>query len=129
MSENFKKFLEIVSKDEALKQKVLAFKDMEKEDTIRAAIALAKELGIELTEADFSEKEANNELTDDELDAVAGGNVCGCPLVGSGGGTDSRDGRTYACSCIGKGQGGDGREDDLNCSCTAVGTGTDYGIH
>ena len=37
-------------------------------------MSLAKEVGIELTEADFAVKETNNELADDELDAVVGGN-------------------------------------------------------
>ena len=124
MSENFKKFLEIVSKDEALKQKALAFNDMEKGDAIRAVIALAKEVGIELTEADFSEKEANNELTDDELDSVAGGN-CACAVGGGGGGTDASDGKTYGCACVMYGQGGDGRAKDMNCACAGLGTGND----
>ena len=127
MIDNFKKFLEIVSKDEALKQKALAFNDMEKEDAIRVAIALAKEVGIELTEADFPVKEANNALADDELDAVVGGN-CFCSLAGGGDGTDARDGKTYGCACVGYGQGGDGRASDTNCICVAAGGGNDDGI-
>ena len=53
MNENMKKFLEMISKDETLKQKVLACKDLEKDDVVRSVIALAKEMGIELTEADI----------------------------------------------------------------------------
>ena len=73
MSENLKKFLELVSEDENMKQKVLACNDMEKGDAVRDCIALAKKVGIELTEADFANKEACSELTEDELEAVAGG--------------------------------------------------------
>ena len=56
-----------------MKQKVLACNEMEKEDAIRASIALAKDVGIELTEADFADKEAVRELSENELEAVAGG--------------------------------------------------------
>lgn len=45
-------------------------------------IALAKELGIALTEADF--EKPDGELNDDELDTVAGGKVC-VFVVGGGG--------------------------------------------
>ena len=85
MSENLKKFLELVSKDETLKKKVLDCNEMEKEDAIRASIALAKEVGIELSEADFSVKETGKELLDDEMEAVAGGGSCGCILTGGDG--------------------------------------------
>ncbi|MGN0154815.1 MAG: Nif11-like leader peptide family RiPP precursor [Lachnospiraceae bacterium] len=126
MSENLKKFLEQVSKDETLKQKVLDCNEMEKEDAIRASIALAKEVGIELTEADFAEKEADNELSDDEMDAVAGGGCCGCSFAGGGGGTDEGNGKTYGCACVMYGQGGDGRADDFNCMCIIGGCGHDW---
>ncbi len=83
MSENMKKFLELVSKDETLKQKMQAFKDMEPADAISAGITLAKELGIELTEADFAKEKSAGELSDDELDAVAGGGgTYFCVLLG-----------------------------------------------
>ena len=126
MNENMKKFLEMISKDETLKQKVLACKDLEKDDVVRSVIALAKEMGIELTEADIIvEKEADGELAEEELTAVAGGFGCGCPLVGGGGGTDDRDGHTDGCACVGYGQGGDGRANDTNCVCYVGGCGTD----
>lgn len=76
MTENMKKFLELVSKDEALVAKVNAADK-------NALIALAKELGVELTEADF---EHPNKLSDDELD-VAGGGGTWCILIGGGGNT------------------------------------------
>ena len=134
MNENLKKFLEMISKDETLKQKVLACKDLEKDDEVRSVVALAKEMGIELTEADIIvEKEAEDELSEDELTAVVGGSGCGCPIVGGGGGKDDRDGHTYGCACVGYGQGGDGSVNDTNCVCYVDGCGTDanydmYGI-
>lgn len=127
MSENLKKFLELVSKDEALKQKAMACNDMEKEDAIRVSIALAKEVGIELTEADFAKKEADGELSDDELDAVTGGYTmaCLCEVLGGGGGTDLKDHNTFGCACVIYGQGGDGRATDSNCVCVTQGWGDD----
>ncbi len=125
MSENMKKFLELVSKDETLKQKMQAFKDMEPADAISAGITLAKELGIELTEADFAKEKSGGELSDDELDAVAGGGGCGCAGAGGGGGTDINDGDTYGCACVAYGQGGDGHVDDFNCFCFFGGAGVD----
>lgn len=77
MTENMKKFLELVSKDEALVAKVNAADK-------NALIALAKELGVELTEADF---EHPTELSDDELEVVAGGAGTWCILIGGGGNT------------------------------------------
>lgn len=128
MSENLKKFLELVSKDEALKQKAMACNDMEAADAVRTSIALAKEVGIELTEADFAKKEADGELSDDELDAVTGGGTllaCFCELAGGGGGTDANDHKTFGCACVIYGQGGDGRAEDSNCLCVTTGGGND----
>ena len=128
MNENLKKFLEMISKDETLKQKVLACKDLEKDDVVRSVIAIAKEMGIELTEADIiAEKEAKDELAEDELTAVVGGGGCGCAMVGGGGGTDDDDGNKYGCACVAYGQGGDGRAKDQNCLCALGGCGVDYG--
>ncbi len=126
MSDNMKKFLELVSKDENLKQKLQACNDMEPADAISTSIALAKELGIELGEADFANEKSCGELSDDELDAVAGGGGCGCFAAGGGGGTDENDGNTYGCACVMYGQGGDGRLKDENCVCGFAGMGTDY---
>lgn len=84
MTENMKKFLMEISKDEALTAKVGA---MGREELI----ALAKELGIALTDADL-EKPAVQELGDDELEPVAGGDVsCACVLAGAGYSTNGRE--------------------------------------
>ena len=117
MSDNMKKFLELVSKDESLKKKMMALNDMEPEKAIQAGIALAKELGIELIEADFAKEKSDGGLSDDELDAVAGGGGCGCAVAGGG------DGPGYTCGCFAFGSGG-----DTNCLCPAVGGGTDEGL-
>ena len=69
-----KKLLEIVSGNKELAAKIGG---MAREDII----ALARELGVELTEADFAQK---YELSDDELDAVAGGGRCICSFGGGG---------------------------------------------
>ena len=100
MSENMKKFLELVSKDENLKKKMMELNDMEPEKAVQASIAFAKEHGIELNEDDFAQEASVGELSDEELDAVAGGGGCGCPFVGGG------DGDGYTCGCVGYGQGG-----------------------
>ncbi len=125
MSENMKKFLELVSKDENLKQRMQVCNDMEPEKAIQAGIALAKELGIDLSEADLVKNESGDELNDDELDAVAGGGGCACAAAGGGGGTEI-DGNTYGCACAFYGQGGDAHGHDFNCICFLGGLGEDY---
>ena len=66
MSENLKRFLEAVSKDENLREKAKAFvKNADKEQAIAAAINLAKQLGIELAEADF--EAPKEEISEEEI--------------------------------------------------------------
>ena len=127
MSENLKKFLELLASNKELEAKALACNELGEEKGKEALIALAKENGIELTEADFEKKAepASCELSDDELDAVAGGGGCGCIAGGGGGGTDSNDGNKYGCACVAYGQGGDGRSKDSNCWCVFQGWGAD----
>ena len=127
MSENLKKFLELIASNKELEAKALACNELGEEKGRLALIELAKENGIELAEADFAKKAApaSGELSDDELDAVAGGGGCACLAGGGGGGTDSNDGKKYGCACVVYGQGGDGRASDMNCICPAFGTGFD----
>ncbi len=108
MTENTKKFLEAVSKNDELAAKIGT---MTKEELL----ALAKELGIELTDADF-EKPAG-ELSDDELDTVAGGNACCCVIGGTGYKTLINE---KTCVCV---AGGGGEYEDGDCRCWCVGTG------
>ncbi len=64
MTDNMKKFLELISGNEELTAKL---NGASKEETI----AIAKENGIELTDADF--EAASGEIADDDLGAVSGG--------------------------------------------------------
>lgn len=114
MSDNMKKFLEAVSKSEELTAKVGS---MGKDELL----ALAKELGLELTEADL-EKPAAEELSDDELDAVAGGGDVSCACAMGGGGTKDSNDKTCACVLAGAGYSKNGRE---RCVCGFAGYGYD----
>jgi len=131
MSENLKKFLEAVSANEELNKKASAAPKEE-------LLAMAKELGIELTEDDL--KQESKELSDDELDAVAGGGTCACVL--GGGGKKAGDGSVYdVCACVVAGTGlkkltqtvydpvmGEWRTETHNvarCVCVTAGAGKD----
>lgn len=59
MTENIKKLIELASADEALKNRLIGASK-------EAVIAIAREAGITLTDADF-------ELPEDALDSVSGG--------------------------------------------------------
>ena len=102
MTDNLKKFLEEVSKDAGLANKI----NTASKETI---ISIAKEKGIELTEEDFAIP-ANQELSDDDLDAVAGGDWCPCVIGGNGG--EGGDGLACGCALLG----GGGCCDDSHCT-------------
>ena len=114
MSENFKKFLENVSADEELTKKV------SNEQDVNVLIAMAKDMGLEICEADF--KQTATELSDDELDAVAGGGDVSCACAMGGGGTKDVNDRTCACVLAGAGYTKNGRE---RCLCGFAGYGYD----
>ncbi len=95
-----KAFLDAVSNNEELKGKVNEINKKEEEELkghIAEYIALAKEAGIDLTEEDFRQ-DNSTEMSDEELQAVAGGGLC---IVGGGG---------SGCVCVIYGQ-----NDDLLC--------------
>ena len=128
MTENLKKFLEAVSKDEALQAKVNAL-ESNKETAMAGVIALAKELGIELTEADFAQPDG--EISEDELETINGGgcptagtvnNSCYCAAAGGGGGKQ-KDEDIWGCACVAYGQGGDAKDDHTTCMCVLYGHG------
>jgi len=128
MTENLKKFLEAVSKDEALQAKVNAL-ESNKETAMAGVIALAKELGIELTEADFAQPDG--EISEDELETINGGgcptagtvnNSCYCAAAGGGGGKQ-KDDDIWGCACVAYGQGGDAKDDHTTCMCVLYGHG------
>ena len=121
MTENMKKFLEAVSTNEEMQKKLTNVTEKEE------IIARAAELGIELTAADLEQKQ---ELSDDELDAVAGGSgACACMAAGGGGGRENdRSAKKYGCACVAYGQGGNGSASDFNCFCFLGGFGEDNGF-
>jgi predicted ribosomally synthesized peptide with nif11-like leader len=100
MTENMKAFLEKVSSDEALKEKVKALESIKDLDKCKAAaVELAKEAGFTLADEDFVSDTAEGELSDSEMDAVAGGvRPSGCGIFGM-------DLKYMNCSCIFDGMG------------------------
>ena len=110
-----KKFITRISANNELAEKIGS---MTKDELI----ALAKELGIGLTEDDFEQPAV--ELSNDELDAVAGGGICACVL--GGGGTADESSTSHSsdavCACVvggsGKNKGGYTR-----CVCVMGGAG------
>lgn len=111
MTENMKKFLEKVSADKALAEK---FANLDKD----AVVALAKELGIELTESDFAQPEG--EITADEMDAVVGG-YKRCVCAYGGGGKEDSEGEV--CACVSVGMGMSKVDGEARCACYVGGTG------
>ncbi|MBR4081663.1 MAG: Nif11-like leader peptide family natural product precursor [Clostridia bacterium] len=114
MSENLKKFLELISENRELAEQISAEKDPQ------AIIAKAAELGVELTEADLAKPA--EELSDDELATVAGGGDVSCACAMGGGGTKDGNDKTCACVLAGAGYSKQGRE---RCVCGFAGYGYD----
>lgn len=75
MNDNMKKLAALASKDKGLSEKL---RKASKEEVI----ALAKEHGITLSEADF--EAPHGSVSEDELAAVAGGQDCSCTVYGAG---------------------------------------------
>lgn len=111
MTENMKKFLELASQNVELAKML---ENAEKEDIIAAA----KTVEIELTDADLKQE---TELSDDELDAVAGGGRCICSFGGGG----KADEGEKNCACV-MGGGGEYKEGDVRCVCIIGGEGFAY---
>ena len=122
MSENLMKFLSRASKDRELAEKI------NKETDINAIIAIAKEMGVELTAADFEND--TSEISDDELDAVTGGKAkkdpvnCVCAIGGGGSGDDD----DTVCPCVlgGIGYTQVNGHNEERCICAVAGAGIDY---
>jgi len=115
MTENLKHFLELLSKDQQLTAKATDATTMDE------LIAIAKELGVDLSAEDFGEPEKTvHELSDDELEVVSGGGYCVC--VAGGGGT--ADDLNKTCACVGYGQ-GHTRCGKVRCICPVGGGGAD----
>ena len=136
MSENLKQFFNLLANNPEIKEKALACNELGKEKGLLALIELAKEQGMELSEADFEAPE--EEISEEELAVVSGGELferscpeagqeadgwCFCVVPGGGGGTMLDDGAICGCACVGYGQGGDAKDDHWVCYCTAMGAG------
>ena len=138
--ENAKKFVEALRADAKLAEKLneankayegKELSEQERRDAIeRDLLPIIKAAGYDVTIAELEAfgqqaKPATGELSDDELEAVAGG-MCFCTFGGVGGGkTQEKD--NYYCGCQGYGQGGDGKDEHWQCVCVGVGVGDDYG--
>lgn len=109
MTENMKCFLAKVSEDKALAEKA---SKLEKNELI----VLAKEMGVNLTEADFAQTESD--ISEGELNSVTGGGNCYC--VAGGGGTDGE--KDSACACVFAGW-GRSTERHERCVCAMAGGG------
>ena len=115
MSENLKLFLEKASLDKELGKKIGTI------DDVNELIAIAKDLGITMTADDF--KKPVEELSDDELDAVAGGRDVSCACAMGGGGTKDDDDKT--CACVLAGAGYTKKSNRERCVCGFAGYGYD----
>ena len=115
MNEKLKNFLEAVSRDETLTEKI------GKEADRKTIIAVARELGFDLCEADFEPVPV--ELSEDELETVAGGDAVSCSCALGGGGKKDKNDKTCACVAAGWGYSKNG---ERRCFCAVAGYGYDY---
>lgn len=131
MTENMKRFLELVSGSEELRERLEAWNRLTGTEAEDRVIALAAENGIHLTKEDFTD---NREIDDDELDAVAGGMYCFCVLAGGGTGSENEGFTSQTCVCMACGD-GEGYKPNLQnpqainkvprCQCVVGGQGDD----
>ena len=120
MNESLLKFMEIISKDAELQGKL---NELTANNDTAEVVALAASVGIDLAEDDLILHAAPElcELSDDELDAVAGGwKECVC--IAAGGGKADSDG--LACACVAGGLGvGRRNKNATRCACVMSGFG------
>lgn len=120
------KLQELLESNAELKAKIEAM-NKDPKATVADFIAMAKEYGVELIEADLQPTPAGGEISDSELEAVAGGGKCVC--VAGGGGTGDKYHDTCACVAAGMGFGKITDEGiGCDCGCPVVGTGKS-GVH
>ena len=115
-----KEFLELIEQNEELKKKVKEL-DARSDSQPSDYIAFAAEYGITIQETDFQFKKSG-ELSDDELDAVAGGDTCGCGVGGGGKGNEDAGAKTCGCFMGGAGLNTD---NSARCVCVVGGVGED----
>lgn len=117
MTDHLKRWIELISSDEALKAEVeAALQGLEKAEQIPLLIEFAKEHGVSLSEEDFEPEDKEN-LSLDELAAVTGGGSCTCENNGFGSG----DGLVCFCQYVGSGIRGMAMPG--SCFCERGGTG------
>ena len=105
MTENMKKYLELISQDDEARKKLNEQEPSSIQEAKERIIADAAENGITLTEEDFDETAETDALSEDELEAVAGGKECYCAVGGGGTSTSSLYEDTCACVLAGTGDG------------------------
>ena len=115
MTDNLKKFLEEASKDQEFIEKVNGTHAPE------ALIALAAEKGFALTAEDLKPDQPTGELSEDELDAVAGGSACACISFGLG--EKEKADKQCICYAAGAGKGVENKKEVLRCGCATIGGG------
>ncbi len=114
MTQNAKKFIEMVSQDKELENKINNL-NPDAQDILDQVAKVAAEHNFDLTAEDFASQE--KELDEDELAVVAGGAACSCIGKGVGGSTSGSD----LCRMNQEASG----VSDMHCSCTVYGSG-DY---
>ena len=117
MNEKMKQLLETVSGDAEFTEKLKNAPDA------AAIIALAKEKGFDLTEEDLKPADGIQEISDDEIESVAGGKKCYCFTGGGGEETKENEG---ICACVLIGMGGAGTDGNwitARCECFYSGFG------
>ena len=137
MNQNLKAFVAHISQDKAWLEALATTED--RDVAVAAALKIAAELGLALSPEDFEAPQG--ELSDDELQVVAGAGSCACAV--GGGGTDTQDDfegcirygfDERPCACVVYGEGWATElytyEDDISeirrCSCPMVGSGDSY---
>lgn len=111
MSESVKAFIEAAKADPELNEKLTRM-------TTEEIVAVAKEMGFELSVEDFAAP--TSEMNEAELDNVAGGfgsGSCGCLLSGAGAVIDNSGG-IFGCNCFTYGSG------NTFCNCIMSGEGS-----
>lgn len=115
MTENYKKVLEFVSKNEELKNKITEVNENETssvEETLYKVNSLIGEYGLSLSLEDLNATADMDELSDDELTNASGGGMIKMGF----------EYYTTDCLCI-VGGGGDADEFQKTCACVLAGTG------
>ena len=111
------RILEVASQDEDFGKK------LSEAEAPEAVVELLRERGLDVAVEDLqalaqpADQDAV-ELSDDELEAVAGGGECGCSVYGGG----KAGGKDKSCGCYVYGQGGS-KGEGVRCGCVYGGWG------